>query len=476
MMQLALFALFAWVPAIILLFIMLPPRQAIIAAFLGGWMFLPLLTVQFQGLPDVSKVSVTTATILLCVAAFDGGRLLSFRPRWFDLAMVVWVVVPFIASIMNGRGMWDGGSRMLTAILYWGIPYLIGRLYFTDLIAVRELAMGLFIAGIIYMPLCIWEIRMSPQLHNQFYGFRASGFLRGGGLGLPGFRPNVFIGHGLEVSMFMLMCTLAGFWLWKTKAVREIFGLPAGLFVLGLWGTVILCKVLGGIMLLHLGLVALLATQWLRSSIVVLLLILAPVVYVTTRATGMFTGETLTNFARCIDEDRADSLQFRLDAETEIIRNAREKPVFGWGSDPLWRARLSDDPNAKAVVTDGMWIIAFGQGGLVGLAALIAVLLLPALLVWRRVPVAFWEHPAFAPVVGLAVLAVCFMIDSLFNATLNMVSLLIVGAVGSMVPLMQPRSAGATVVDRQSAQSRTAGLRQQAQTRPPTRRPTAYAS
>lgn len=473
MMQLALFALIAWVPAVILLFITLPPRQAVIAAFLGGWMFLPLMTVQFQGFPDLSKVSITTATVLLSVAAFDGARLFSFRPRWFDLPMLVWIIVPFIASVLNDRGMYDGASRMLTAILYWGIPYFIGRLYFTDLIAIRELAIGLFIAGLIYLPLCLWEIRMSPQLHNTLYGFRASGMLRGGGLGLPGYRPNVFIGHGLELSMFMLMSTLAGFWLWKTKALRELWGLPTGLLVAGLWGTVILCKVLGAILLLHLGLVALSSTKWLRTSVAVLLLILMPLVYMATRTTGAFTGETLLGFTRIIDETRAASLQFRLDAEGNILANAMEKPVFGWGSDPDWRARLSDDPNAKAVVTDGMWIIAFGQAGIVGLIAFTLLLLVPPLLIWQRMPVAFWEHPAFAPVIGLAVLVVCFMIDSLFNATLNMVSLLIVGAVGSMVPLMRPN--GIAGANANPSQSRTrANLLRQAQVRP-AQRPAAFA-
>ena len=36
-----------------------PPHAA---AFLGGWMFLPLLTLQLQGIPDISKVSATSAT------------------------------------------------------------------------------------------------------------------------------------------------------------------------------------------------------------------------------------------------------------------------------------------------------------------------------------------------------------------------------------------------------------------------------
>ncbi len=439
MIQLALFALFAWVPAVIFLFAMLPPRRAVIAAFLAGWMFLPLLTITVTGLPDISKVSITTATVLLAVVVFDGARLLAFRPRWFDLPMLVWIVVPLISSIVNARGMYDGGSRMLTAILHWGIPYLVGRLYFTDLIAMRDLAIGLFIAGLVYMPLCLWEIRMSPQLHNQFYGFRASGMLRGSGLGLGGYRPNVFIGHGLALSMFMLMCTLAGFWLWKTKAVRAIWGFPSGLLVAGLYGTTILCKVLGTIVLLHLALIALCSTRWLRTSALVAMLIALPAGYMVARTTGAFTGDVVLDFARAIDTTRADSLQFRLDAEGGILANAMAKPWFGYGSDPDWRLRVSA-VDEKTVVTDGMWIIALGQGGLAALAALTLTLLIPPLMVWRRTPVAFWEHPALAPVVCLSVLCSCFMIDGLFNATMNMLTTLIAGAVTSMVPLLRYRS------------------------------------
>ena len=206
-----------------------------------------------------------------------------------------------------------------------------------------------------------------------------------------------------------------------------------------------------------------------------LLLIAAPLIYMTTRATRTFSGETAMSFVRLLNEDRAASLQFRLDAEGEIIRNAMLRPVFGYGSDPEWRARLSDDPKAKAVVTDGMWIIALGQGGLFGLLALTTVLLIPPFLIWRRMPVAFWEHPAFAPVVGLAVLLVCFMIDSLFNATINMISLLIAGAVNSMVPLMRPGNAAQSQPAYPHARANP--RQQQAQQmRPPSRRPAAYAS
>jgi hypothetical protein len=301
--------------------------------------------------------------------------------------------------------------------------------------------------------------------------------LRGSSLGIPGYRPNVFIGHGLAVSMFMLMCTLSAFWLWKTRAVRAIYGLPIGLLALGLYGTTILCKVLGTLLVLHIAIVALCATKWLRSSILVGLLVIAPFVYMFARVTGMFTGDTLLDMAAMVEPTRAESLQFRLDAEYGIIRNAMERPWFGYGSDPLWRARLVDDPRAASkpnVITDGMWIIALGQAGVVGLAALAGCLLLPAFLVWRRMPIAFWEHPAFAPIVAFAVLLVCFMIDSLFNANANMLTLLCAGAVASMAGALGP--SGAAVRARQQqvalqsratrAKTRAMGGAQPSRTRP----------
>src|SRR5829696_5282527 len=96
-------------------------------------------------------------------------------------------------------------------------------------------------------------------------------------------------------------------------------------------------------MLLHIAIVALSATKWLRTSIIVGILALVPAGYMVARLTHTFTGDTMLDFVGMIEPTRAESLQFRLDAELNIIRNAMEKPWFGYGSDPLWRARLSDE-------------------------------------------------------------------------------------------------------------------------------------
>ena len=81
--------LFGWVPCVLLLFLWLPPRRAVITAFMGGWLFLPAATFQLPGIPDYSKMAATCAGVLLAALIFDTETLLSFRPRWFDLPMLV---------------------------------------------------------------------------------------------------------------------------------------------------------------------------------------------------------------------------------------------------------------------------------------------------------------------------------------------------------------------------------------------------
>ena len=54
--------------------------------------------------------------------------------------------------------------------MIWGVPYLIGRFYFNDAAGTRDLALGLLLGGILYLPFCLFEIRMSPVLHTTLYG------------------------------------------------------------------------------------------------------------------------------------------------------------------------------------------------------------------------------------------------------------------------------------------------------------------
>ncbi len=121
--------------------------------------------------------------------------------------------------MVEGVGPLAGVSRVMTGMFRWGIPYAMGRAYFRDWGSLRELAIGVFIGGVAYLPFVWYEIRMSPQLHTMLYGFFQHTF--GQHLRYGGFRPIVFMQHGLMVGLWMAAASLAGLWLWRMPCSHE---------------------------------------------------------------------------------------------------------------------------------------------------------------------------------------------------------------------------------------------------------------
>jgi hypothetical protein len=123
----------------------------------------------------------------------------------------------------------DGISVNYPQELQWGVPYFVGRLYFCDVEGLRELAIGIFIGGLIYVPLCLFEMRMSPQLHVWLYGFHQHNWRQA--YRFEGWRPTVFMQHGLAVALWMVIAAMVGYWLWRTRTVLMLWKVPMSLLV-----------------------------------------------------------------------------------------------------------------------------------------------------------------------------------------------------------------------------------------------------
>lgn len=439
-------ALFGWPFVVAVLFALLPPRRAVIASFVFAWLFLPMAGYSFEGWPGYTKMSATAYGALLGVILFDGGRLAAFRPGWVDLPIVVWCLTPMASSLVNGLGAYDGASHVFGQIVAWGIPYFVGRLYFSDLEGLRELAIGVFIGGLIYVPLCLLEMRISPQLHSLVYGYHQHDWrqtMRGGG-----WRPTVFMQHGLAVGMWMTVTSLVGLWLWRTGAVRKLWGVPMGWLVGPAVATAVLCRSFGALALLAMGTGVLYAVKWAGLRVAVLALAALPMLYIGVRATGMWDGSHLVEAVSVVSPDRVGSLQYRLEAEDILAEHALQQPVFGWGT---WGRNLPRIMGGREdhFATDGLWIITLGQRGVVGLGAVTAVILLPLVLMWRRMPVERWSHPRAAAAAVLAVTLGLFMIDCLFNAMLNPIYLLAAGGLSGA--LLGQRAAAHRPVGRRAS-------------------------
>ena len=423
--------LYAWIPVVLCLFAVLQPRHAVIVAYLGGWMFLPVFGVDLKGLPPYSKVSATAYGALFGALLFDTDRLTSFRPRWFDLPIVLWCIAPVFASLSNGLGLYDGLSACLSEVVMWGIAYFLGRVYFNDWDGLRELAVGVFVGGLIYVPLCLLEMKMSPQLHHWIYGYHQHSFGQQKRWG--GYRPMVFMQHGIACAMWMATASIVGVWLWVTGTMKRLFHVPIYLLVPPLVLTALMCKSAGALILLLIGLGTFYWVRWFKNALPLLALIAFIPAYVGLRASATWSGQNMVDAARTLfSDERARSLQTRLDAENLLTEKALKKPAFGYGR---WnRNRVYNEKGKDIAVTDGLWVIVLGQAGFTGLAAITTTILLPALMYWWRCPPRWWTHPMAAAGAAFAVLLPLHMVDNLWNAMLNPIYVLLIGglvAVGS---------------------------------------------
>jgi hypothetical protein len=410
----------AWLPIVILLFNQFPPRTAIIISFIGGILFLPQSAgFRLPLIPDYMGDLATCYGIMLGICLFDFERLYRFRPGWVDLPMLIWCICPMFSSLTNGLGWYDAFNESMRQIAFWGWPYFIGRLYLSNLAGLKELALAIVKGGLVYVPLCLFEARMSPQLHRMVYGYysHSSGLVQA--LRDGGWRPMIFMEHGLVVALWMMSATLIALWLWKTNSIETIWDIPFNWAVAALVITFLFLRSAGAFLYLIYGAIVLAGAKWARIRLPLLLLVGGIILYLILATTGSFKGDEIVTWAaRLFNPERAQSLEFRFDNETLLGAKAREKLLFGWGGwgrnrilEENWEGEIVD-----IAVTDSLWIITFGVNGLVGLISLSASMLLPAICFgWWKYPVATWFNPKVAPAAAMCVILTLYMLNCLVN-------------------------------------------------------------
>jgi hypothetical protein len=356
-------ALFGWIPVTLLLFVYLPPSRACFASLVFGFLFLPMSSVVVPGLV-LSKYTLISLILVPAVLFFDPGRLSTYRFRMWDLPVAVWCIVPAMSSITNDLGANDAIVELVAAIIGYAVPYLLGRLYIRTVEDIGALARTLLIGGLLYVPLCWYEIKMSPQLHRMVYGFFQHAFAQTNRFG--GWRPVVFLQNGITLGMWMTCVTVLAYGLWKDRRLQPIAGLPAWAIVAILGITTFFCKSLGSLLLLAFGLGILEIARRFRAPGAILLLTLLVPAYLVSRIVFHWRPDRLVEEVTEIDADRGSSLGVRIESDDLLIEHAMERPLFGWGG---WGRN-----RGKAALTDSFWSIVLAANGLVGLTSVFAIL------------------------------------------------------------------------------------------------------
>ncbi|MBL8212080.1 MAG: hypothetical protein JNK87_15295 [Bryobacterales bacterium] len=390
----------AWVPLVLALFAFLPARRALLVALTGGWLFLPVATFHIEGWPDVDKLLLTSLPPLAAVFLWDRPRLLAFRPSWLDLPVLCFCLTPLATALLQHQGWHEALSAAFWQTVRWALPYLYGRLYFHDTDGLRALAHGIFLGGLVYVPLCLYEMVAGPDLHRMLYGFFPHNVLQAYRLG--GWRPAVFQHMGIMTALWMTAASLAGLWAHRARP-RIVAGLVLTTIAMrsvNAWG-----------LLTFLSLPLALPAR-LRRLTLLLTCLLAIAVPVTLRITGLFSGQTLVRLLEPLSAEKAQSIRYRLENEDRAIANVRPRALFGLGRGdqvfvvPQWPRRL---------VLDSLWVLVYAQWGLAGLAGLCGTLLLPVVCFLRALPAPRWHDAVYEPAAALAVIVIAAMLDNLFN-------------------------------------------------------------
>jgi hypothetical protein len=425
-------ALFGWIPVVLFLYHHLPPRRALIISFITAFLFLPVYDYPIPGLPIYNKMSATCYATLVAVIFYDADRFKFFRPSLVDIPMVLWCVAPFIASLTNGLGAYDGFRYASGHIAVWSVPYFLGRVYLNDLSGLRQLAIGIFAGGLLYAPLCLFEFRMSPSLHTKVYGIASSSVAVMQSVRKGGYRPVLFTVHGLSVAIWMMAATLIGFWLWQSGSLKNFWNFSMKWLVFLLVFILVLIQSAGALMYFVIAAFILSTAQKIRVPILSLALISMISLYLYVATTGSFNGDRIvTFFSNTVNPERAYSLEFRFDQEKLLVAKARQRIMFGWAG--KGRSRVYDEWGKDLAITDSWWVIIFGTNGIFGLVSGTVVLLLPATLFSFYYPASTWRHPRIAPAAAIALVLICYMIDNLVNAMTVPIFVLAAGGLSGLI-------------------------------------------
>jgi hypothetical protein len=309
------------------------------------------------------------------------------------------------------------------AVAFVVIPFYLGSAMFRTSGDLRVLLRTMAVAAILYSPLLFVEMRLSPQLHNWVYGFYQHSFIqtiRG-----TGYRPIVFMAHGLALALFVALAVVAAVVLYKVKI--RVLRFPAVWAASYLWVTLLLCKSLASFLygLIATPLVVFTSprTQALVATTLVGFLFLYPVVL----ANDLIPIEAIDAFAREeFDDERADSLMFRFEQGQTTLDRALERPWFGWGG--YCRACLFEPWSGKMEsVRDGAWVITLGNQGIFGFIGRFSLLLFPLVALVRRVKFVPRESDRRL-LAGLGLMVGLAGVDLVPNADFNRIPLLLSGA------------------------------------------------
>lgn len=320
-------ALVAYVPIAALIMMDRNNARGFSIAFVLGLMLLPPnFPADLPGVPDAAKDNVWAIGILIGTIIFHPSVFDRFKANVGDYFLLGVVLVAFATSVANGFGPYDGISQAAEFGLGFVLPVFLARLHIGTPASLKIFLLTLCIGAAAYAPFALWEFRMSPQIHTTVYGYFQHVFqqhFRGGF-----WRPIVFFSHALALGRFFAFTAFLTLFPLRHELTQR-FGVIGKYFFLAPLLGLIVSQSLGPYIMFCLlcgGYIVYRHRPWLA--------------YVLPAIGFIWLGASLVGVAPRLDyaesfdtvsADRADSLQYRLDALSEYGSVIMNKPLVGHG-------------------------------------------------------------------------------------------------------------------------------------------------
>jgi len=436
--------LYSFPLVVLILFRRVEKQKALVASLLAGYLLLPeQLMLDLPLLPSLDKHTIpafAVFSVLLVKSRVPDKAVLSgwipknWLARGFLLALVVGPyfttqtnVDPLLIGprmMLPGLTIYDAASLALSTVALL-LPFLLARKFLAHPEHQRIVLSAFVVAASLYSFLAFYEVRMSPQLNNIIYGFFPHSFLQH--IRNGGFRPLVFLNHGLWLSIFLSLSVLAAasmFRLSTTGAARGKYLLACLWIML----TLFMSKSLGALMIASCLLPVVFLgrrLQLMAASIVAMVVIIYPIL----RGAGVVPLDAIMEWANSVSPERAWSLGYRIQNEEILLEKAQERPVFGWG---IWgRSQIYNDVGKQISTPDGYWIIVLGFGGWVKYIAEFGLLCLPIFIMFLRRK----AYDIGTETTLLTLLLTANLFDLLPNATITPLTWILAGALWGRVEL-----------------------------------------
>lgn len=395
----------------------------------------PLTEFDLPVVPNFNKDTLPALTALFCVLFMLRDRLNILPESPIGKILILMLITsPFFTVLTNldpmtfvsappipGMRIYDSIAAVTNSAIY-ALPLFLGRKYLATPAGAQALTGALVASLLVYSVPMLIESRLSPQMNVWIYGYFQHDFLQT--IRQGGFRPVVFMPHGLWVAMYTLMCIGAGAVILR-QGPAEARPRQLAIFAY-LCFMLIICKSAGvlvyALALLPLILFAPRRLMVLCAAVIAVIVMTYPIL----RGAHLIPLDPILQFARGLSPDRAWSLEYRIINEELLLARAGERPWFGWGG--YARNFIHDlTTGERTTVADGAWVIQIGTYGWLGYVAQFGLLCLPLWLLAREA-IANPEAAFTLPLAGLTLIFAFNMLDLLPNGTLVPLTWLMAGA------------------------------------------------